>query len=186
MLFAFPVETSFMKIYKFLAIAVLGISSLVQTRCGSASVDTPETMTLSQPSFVKSSAYFNTYVAGVQEGGSGIEFYLEVEELPEDFILDKVFFRESAGKLMRGDNNYSARFRTDNVKGQDIIMSSDPKEEAVNTPPAQLEKFPFPLGNDEAGVTYREEGVLKYAKISNIIEKPGIAYPSAPPRDGGH
>lgn len=176
-----------MKMYKLFTILGLGLSSLLYTQCGAVSTsETQETMTLSQPDFASSSAYFNSYIAGTEDGGTGIEFYIEISELPEDVVLEKLYFRESAGKLMRGTSNYVARFRTDTGNDQDIVMSDNAEEESVNTPQAQKELFPFPLSKNEAGVVYRDQGVLKYAKISNVQEKPSIAYPSQRPRGDGN
>lgn len=168
-------------------VALLGITSLFLTQCNATKkYDSQEIMTLSQPAFINSPAHFNTYIAGMESGGTGIEFYIMTEVLPAATILENVYFREGVGKLMRGTDHYVARFRTDSGKNQDIIMSGDSTKEAVNTPPVQHEAFPFPLSNKEAGVTYRDKGVLKYAIISNVKEKESIAYPNQRPRDDGN
>ena len=174
-----------MKMYKLVALLSIGFSSLLLTQCKSTAVsDTQETMVLSQPAFASSSAYYNTYVAGMVQGGSGIEFYLDIKALEADVVLENVYFRESVGKLMRASDNYVARFRTDLGNNQDLVMSDNVEDEAVNTPPVQKEAFPFALSPSEAGITYRDNGVLKYAKIVNVVEKEAKAYPSQKPRGG--
>lgn len=174
-----------MKMYKLVALLSIGFSSLLLTQCKSTAVsDTQETMVLSQPAFASSSAYYNTYVAGMAQGGSGIEFYLDIEVLEADVVLENVYFRQSVGKLMRASDNYVARFRTDLGNNQDLVMSDNVEDEAVNTPPVQKEAFPFALSPSEAGITYRDNGVLKYAKIVNVVEKEAKAYPSQKPRGG--
>ena len=174
-----------MKMYKLVALLSMGFSSLLLTQCKSTAVsETQETMVLSQPAFASSSAYYNTYVAGMAQGGSGIEFYLDIEALEADVVLENVYFRESVGKLMRASDNYVARFRTDLGNNQDLVMSDNVEDEAVNTPPVQKEAFPFALSPSEAGITYRDNGVLKYAKIVNVVEKEAKAYPSQKPRGG--
>lgn len=172
-----------MNIYKLLLILGLSATALLLTKCGSVPVKNSQaTMVLSQPSFAQNPAYFNTYSAGAPGGGSGIEFYLEIDELPAGVVLEKLYFRKSAGKVMRGSGNYVARFRTDQGKDQDLVMSSDPVEEAVNTPPVTEDSFPFPITKDEAGLQYKEDGVQKYAKITKIKERANIAYPSQRPK----
>ena len=174
-----------MKMYKLLALLSIGFSSLLLTQCKSSAVsDAQETMVLSQPSFASSPAYYNTYVAGMAQAGSGVEFYLDIESLEADVVLENVYFRESVGKIMRGSDNYVARFRTDQGRNQDLVMSDNVEEEAVNTPPVQNDVFPFTLSPSEAGITYRDNGVLKYAKITNVIKKDTKAYPSQKPRGG--
>ena len=174
-----------MKMYKLVALLSIGFSSLLLTQCKTTAVsDTQETMVLSQPAFASSSAYYNTYVAGMAQGGSGIEFYLDIKALEADVVLENVYFRESVGKLMRASDNYVARFRTDLGNNQDLVMSDNVEDEAVNTPPVQKEAFPFALSPSEAGITYRDNGVLKYAKIVNVVEKEAKAYPSQKPRGG--
>ena len=174
-----------MKMYKLVALLSIGFSSLLLTQCKSTAVsDNQETMVLSQPAFASSSAYYNTYVAGMAQGGSGIEFYLDIEVLEADVVLENVYFRQSVGKLMRASDNYVARFRTDLGNNQDLVMSDNVEDEAVNTPPVQKEAFPFALSPSEAGITYRDNGVLKYAKIVNVVEKEAKAYPSQKPRGG--
>ena len=178
-------KQSIMKMYKLVALLSIGFSSLLLTQCKSTAVsDTQETMVLSQPAFASSSAYYNTYVAGMAQGGSGIEFYLDIEVLEADVVLENVYFRQSVGKLMRASDNYVARFRTDLGNNQDLVMSDNVEDEAVNTPPVQKEAFPFALSPSEAGITYRDNGVLKYAKIVNVVEKEAKAYPSQKPRGG--
>ena len=175
----------FMKMYKLIILLSVGFSSLLLTQCKSTTVsDTQETMILSQPSFASSSAYYNTYVSGMEQGGSGIEFYIDIASLEDGLTLENVYFRESVGKLMRGNDNYVARFRTDQGNNQDLVMSSNVEDEAVNTPPVQKNVFPFTLLPSEAGIIYRDNGVLKYAKISNVVEKEEIAYPSQKPHGG--
>lgn len=168
--------------YKTLTAIVLILTSILQSSCGSTKT---QDMKLSKSPFTDVIAYYNTYVAGLEGGGAGIEFYIEGNVLPERIQLEKVYFQNSIGRLMQGDRKYVARFRTDR-DSQDVMMSSDPNEEAGNIPPTDIEKFPFTLEDGEAGISFKENGVLKFTKLSNVEKRQSIAYPSAPPRDGGH
>ena len=40
--------------------------------------------------------------------------------------------------------------------------------------------FPFELLNDEAVISYLENDIMKYLKLTNISQKESIPYPSAP------
>ena len=172
--------------YKLFTVLSLAVSSLLLTQCKSASsTENQETMTLSTPSFASVEAYFNTYVAGVQGGGTGIEFYIPTET-DKEIILEKVFFRESAGKVMKSSTGYVARFRTDTGINQDVIMSSEANREAVNTPPVVADTFPFPLEKDQAGLIYKDNGVVKYCILSNIKQRDSKAYPQQLPRGNGY
>lgn len=172
--------------YKLLTVLSLALSSLLLTQCKStSSLENQDTMTLSNPSFASIAAHYNTYVAGAPGGGSGIEFYIPTS-VPSNVSLEKVYFRESVGKLMQGNVGYVARFRTDNGIHQDVIMSSDTDQEAANTAPAAKDTFPFKLSKDQAGIIYKEEGLTKYCILSNITEKTGVAYPQQQPRGNGY
>ena len=60
-------------------------------------------------------------------------------------------------------------------------MSSDPKAEYGNKVPELPKKTPFNLEDNECVISYKQDHVLKYYKISNIIKKERRLYPSAKP-----
>ena len=172
--------------YKLFTVLSLAVSSLLLTQCKSASsIENQEIMTLSTPSFASVAAHYNTYVAGVQGGGTGIEFYIPTE-VATTITMEKIFFRESAGRLMKSNTGYVARFRTDKGLDQDVVMSNNANEEAVNTPPVVNDTFPFALTNDQAGLIYKDNGVVKYCILSNIKERDSKAYPQQRPRGNGY
>ena len=65
---------------------------------------------------------------------------------------------------------------------QDIILSSDMKEEAKNELPQPIEEMPFEINDDECVITYRKGKRTFYYKISNIQMEQPLHYPSAPPK----
>ena len=136
---------------------------------------------LSNPDFIGEASYYRTWVAGIQGGGSGLDFYLDIKNLPSSITLMDLYFKEKKGKITYFNGVYAASFKTDQNSQPDIILHSDPLEEAVNTPPTPKAIFPFELKVEEAGISYEENGVLRYAKISSIANKGHIALPSAPP-----
>ena len=161
----------------FLSFALIPLSMV---QCGSAQTN------LHEMPIQINEAYYQSWIAGVQGGGSGINLFITIQQLPSDIQLENAFFQKKIAKLRKeNDTLLVARFLTDLNRERDIVMSDNPIEESVNTP-QETPSFPFPLADNEAGVSYMQEGVLKYSKILNITEKETIAYPSAPPKDRGY
>lgn len=166
-----------MKMLKSLfALFVLLLIPMTMTQCGTTKSD------LQEPPFKTTEVYFKQWIAGVQGGGSGIDLYVPIAEISNEIELQKAFFKGKVAPLnLSQDKVYLAHFLTDLNNERDLTMHGDAIEEAGNTPPV-TEPFPFPLNSNEAGISYKENGVLKYTKLANIIEKESIPRPSAPPR----
>lgn len=125
---------------------------------------------LSSPEFIGDTSYYQTWVAGVQGGGSGIDFYIDISNLPESISLLELYFKDNKAPVSIENKKYVVRFKT--AKNTDVkdISSSEVKNE---------HKLPFEFGEEEAILSYKENGKLKYAKIQKIKNKGHIAYPSA-------
>lgn len=126
--------------------------------------------------------YFQKWVAGIEGGGSGINLIIPVAT--NSIVLDSVYFRNNSAKLELGTTNpktYIGRFKTALNQKKDMILSSDPKEEFKNKVPVTTEIIPFELKDNECVVSYQEGNKTKYYKITGIVEKDMIPYPSAPP-----
>ena len=151
---------------------------LTMTQCGTTKTALQETP------FQTAEVYFEQWIAGVQGGGSGIDVYIPITEMSDAIQLQEAFFRGKVAPLtLQTENLYIARFKTDLNNERDITMHADAIEEAVNTPEVST-SFPFPLTDGEVGISYVMNGVLKYTKLANIIQKESIPRPSAPPRGG--
>lgn len=151
---------------------------LTMTQCGTTKTALQETP------FQTGEVYFEEWIAGVQGGGSGIDVYVPITEMTVAIELQMAFFRGKAAPLTSSTENlYIARFKTDLNNERDITMHADAIEEVVNTPEVSA-SFPFPLADDELGVSYIMNGLLTYTKLTKIIQKESIPRPSAPPRDG--
>ncbi len=166
-----------MKMYKPLMILVTMVSSLLATQCASTKdKEIAQKVVLSQPDFATQTVYFNTYTAGIEGGATGYEIHFEQFELPETIILQQIYFSNHTGKAIKTKNGYVARV----LKAEtDVIMSSDLKQEAANTPPPI---FPFTIKSGQLGIQYLDDGVFKYALMSNVLQREPIYYPSAPPK----
>ena len=131
------------------------------------------------PPFTVSSAYFQKWVAGIKEGGSGTKVHITIENIKEEISVKEIFFGDrilSAHRHPQKIDSYSSDFKDE--ARQDVVMDGDAVKESQNTPP---EKSPFSLGKNEAILSYTIKGEMHYYKISNLEEKPLIAYPSSNP-----
>jgi hypothetical protein len=138
--------------------------------------------------FTMGTVYYEKWVAGVKGGGSGINLGMTLTKLPEDIVLDSVYFRGMKAPLVKETTEkgilYLAHFKTELNKKKDIISHEDPKMEVGNEPPSIQEKIPFELKENEAVISYLHKGKKRYYKIEGIKAKPQVAYPSAPVKKG--
>lgn len=129
--------------------------------------------------------YSQDWVGGIQGAGGGTNVFIKIKG-ENTTLLDSLYFREKIEKLeLDTDNNYVAHFLSDVNRGpNDLIMNGDSKKEYGNSIPLKRKKFPFELKDDEAVVSYTDNGQIKYFKIQNIEDKPSLAFPSTPPTNG--
>ena len=130
-----------------------------------------------EPPFTLGAVYYQDWVAGVREGGSGTHVHITIDSYAEDVVILDIFFsnkKEKAQNSPQYIDQYVGYFK--NEARPDIVMDGDPVKEAQNTPP---EAFPFQLKNNEAVLSYLHKDEVKYVKISNMERKPMLAYPSA-------
>ena len=108
---------------------------------------------------------------------SGVNLFIPIEESNE-IELDSVYFRGEIVKLekVQKDNYlvYIGRFKNASVFDKNIVMHSDPKKEAGNSPPQLKNKMPFELKENEAVISFIEDGELKYYKIEDIKTSPTV------------
>ena len=126
-------------------------------------------------------AYCQTWVAGIQGGGSGINIFIPIEDAT--MVLDSVYFRENAAKLeVKPQENgrlFVGRITTSfNSHNEPTLNGSDSMaKKEVKT---QTSKIPFELKEDECVISYTEGTTVKYFKITNVVEKASTPMMSAP------
>lgn len=128
-----------------------------------------------EPPFSIKGAYFQDWVAGVQGGGSGTHVHITLSAIQEPIRIKEIYFRDKVIEAVqdKGDiDMYIGYFINENRR--DVIMDTDPVKESVNIPD---EKSPFLLEKNEAIISYMQQNEIKYYKVTNLIEKPMIAYP---------
>lgn len=185
-----------MKMFKSIFLTTMCAIPLLLTQCKSTKVSAEEelphtneiaqNMEMRNPAFAKAETTFYKWIAGVQGGGSGINMSFNWNAMPENLVMKDAYFRGSIARIQQSQKGYSANFVSDQNGPRDLIMHGDSEREAVNTPPVQKLKFPVTLTDKQVGIIYEENGQLVYTIINNPIEKPQVAYPSAPPRGEGY
>jgi hypothetical protein len=161
------------------ALITLPMVLLSFSNCGSAQDSSNKKAFNQNPPFKISEAYYQNWVAGVKEGGSGTNIYITFSEKNTDAVIQNIYFRnqilEAKGNINE-PNQFVGYLKNDAQR--DIVMDADPIKEAKNNPP---KVFPFQLENNQAVIEYWFEGKKNYFKVSNITEKEMIPYPQANP-----
>lgn len=126
--------------------------------------------------------YYNTWVSGVEWGGSGTNLFLPLKENGKR-IIDSLHFRGEKVAVEIRDKLIIGRFKYSPNQKKDIIMSSNPQDEYNNKADLIKESSPFKLIQNECVISYKINGKRLYYKISNLKKGESIAYPSAPPEN---
>lgn len=127
------------------------------------------------PVFKTTEAIYQSWVAGVRGGGSGINVMFKSPNTDENIVLDSLYFRNKKAKIERKGDLYIARFKTKTNQQPNLIMHSDSKQEYGNKAPIKVD-FPFKLENNEAVIQYMEKEKIKFVKI-RLAHKPAELYP---------
>lgn len=162
-----------------LTLIILPMVLLSFSNCGGAQDSSNKKQFEQNPPFKITEAYYQNWVAGIKDGGSGTNIHVGFSEKDKDVVIQHIYFRnqilEAKGNINE-PNQFIGYLKNENQR--DIVMDSDPMKEAENTP---AKTFPFQLENDQAVVEYWFEGKKNYYKISNLAEKEMIPYPQANP-----
>jgi hypothetical protein len=110
---------------------------------------------------------FQEWFAGIKVGGTGINMFIFDTQFDNDIVLDSVYFRNMKGKLTKGEGTYSA------------VLKNDSPHYSPN--PSNSETNPFNLSSEECMIGYKKNGIMKYVKVSSVIEKAGTYYENGHP-----
>lgn len=127
-------------------------------------------------------AYFQRWTSGVENGSSGIDLFIAIkQQIPHDIKLDSIYFRNMKAKLepTTSPELWVAHFIIDKPDN-DLILSSDPKDEYKNALPKNVVRMPFPVNKDGCIVVYKENNETRTFVISEIEERESQMYPSSP------
>lgn len=119
--------------------------------------------------------FYETWVAGVRGGGSGINFYVDLKTpLSKDIELKKVIFRGYEVPFEKIDDlHFIARIKTEGNQ-----QKFDGDNSQIYTSP----KNALTLGQNEAILLFSEKAKEFNVKIKQVTEKPMLEYPSAKPK----
>ena len=148
-----------MKILKLIGIALLTFSF---TNCGCAKFD-------KNPPFTITEANYNNWIGG-QPGVSGTKIMIGYTST-KNIEFDSIFFINKATKVELYSNENKTfligHYSTSNTEKHNLVMDADTRKEINNKPPHQ-EKIPFELKENEAVISYKEDGKTNYFKIENV------------------
>ncbi len=118
---------------------------------------------------------YETWVAGVRGGGSGINFYVELKtELSKEIELKKVIFRGYEAPFEKQDAlHFMARIKTE---------GNQQKFEGDNSQIYTSPKNALPLAENEAILIFIKNGKEIRQTIKDVKQKPMLEYPSAKPK----
>lgn len=118
---------------------------------------------------------YETWVAGVRGGGSGINFYVELKtELSKEIELKKVIFRGYEAPFEKQDAlHFMARIKTE---------GNQQKFEGDNSQIYTSPKNALPLAENEAILIFVKNGKEIRQTIKDVKQKPMLEYPSAKPK----
>lgn len=162
---------------RYLLLTIITIASLSFSQCAST-YKLQETTPM-----VFGQVYYQSWVAGVKGGGSGVNLYIPIEKNPKNMVLDSVYYKSKRLALEQANPNlYVGRIRNIANQKPDIIMSNEPYAEYGNSVPQIQYSIPFELKDDECVLVYTEGENQKYYKLTGIIKKEPLLYPGTPPK----
>lgn len=151
-------------------VIILMMFAVTFSQCASTKFD-------SKPPFTITSATYNSWVGG-QQGVSGIRLVFNYES-KETIKFQKVYFAKKVGSLelreKEGKAFLTGHISTSTRKDKELILDIDPKKEMKNELPKKT--FPFELKENEAVISYLENGVTKFYKVKDIIKTKTDYYP---------
>lgn len=170
------------KINRIILLLPLMLVCIIYSSCGSSKHSNNNFVFEKNPPFKIEAAYFQKWAAGIEEGGSGINIFIQFDQLPSNLIVQNIYFRNhtlEAKNSIDAPENFTATLLRGKKEGS-YVMDSNPLSEAKNTPSNQ---FPFELDDNQAVVSYWYQGERHYFKIKNLSERNNLAYPQAPTKN---
>ena len=164
-----------MKKYNFLALLISAIVSIaIITSCATCKTEKESFVLTQNTPFTVKNIYYQKWMAGIKEGGSGLNIYAFIDDISEGVIVKEFYFRGNSFEVKPSKDSIFIGY-CKNEANMDMIMDNNSTKETANIPP---KKNSFKLENNEAVLSYKHHNKMYYHKISNIEEKQIIAYPS--------
>jgi len=135
-------------------------------QCGSSKVATVNFE--DQPPFTIKPIVFQEWYAGIKVGGTGINLFVPISDVESGVVFEEVYFRNLKGKLVKKENKH-------------IAVLNNPSRHYTFKVADKPEDYPFNLSDNECVISYIENGITKYHKISVFNEVAGTYYENGPP-----
>lgn len=141
---------------------------------------TKSTLFVSKPPISIEAPYFQTWVAGVQGGGRGVDVFLPVKDL-NNITPDSIHFRGQRAKAVYKNQMIVGHFSSPQNQPKDIILSNEPFAEANNQLLPKADHSAFELEPNTCVLSYILENKCYYHKIIDLTQRPSIPYPKSSP-----
>jgi len=156
-----------MKLLKKVTFTIAFVAIIFSTfQCTSSKVAT--TQFEEQIPFNVKTVSFQEWYAGIKVATTGLNVFLPVTNVNQNVVIDSIYFRNLKGKLENKDGKYVAVLQNTS-KGYTFKKSERPED------------YPFTLLDYECVISYIENGITKYHKISQLNEVAGTYYENGPP-----
>lgn len=164
------IETYFiMKLLKKAYFAIVVTAFIGSTFQCASQKEVSQTITFEQPTSLDvKPVYFQEWYAGIEVGGTGINVYVPIVTDNERIVIDSLYFRNLKGKLVLKDGKYFA-----SLENPSKLYTFKKSEKPAD--------YPFDLADNECAISYIENGVTKYFKVSKLDEVAGVYYENGPP-----
>jgi hypothetical protein len=107
-------------------------------------------------------SYYESWVAGVKGGGSGLNIHLTLEKkLKKNLQIEGIYFKQKYCKLnLQKENKYSGYILTSQNRYPNSIAPSQASKEKETT------NIPFTLEGNDAVLVYLENKKTRYLKLT--------------------
>lgn len=167
-----------MSLHKSISVIILSLSLFSFSNCGNAKANGDSITFQQNPPFVISDVTAQKWIAGTQEGGSGLKLDVPVSNVKEGVDFKDLYFRNQVVAAKSNPHTRVKYVGNFSNEKKDFVMDSDPINEIQNKPRVV---FPFDIKSNEAIFSYEYQGKLSYYKIANIEELEPLALPSQNP-----
>ncbi len=159
------------------ALLLLSIFFFSFSSCGGVKTENNNMSFEQNPPFQIQSSFYQDWIAGVEDGGSGTNIEISFKSIDEDVVIQNIYFQNQKVEAKTKQQNLQlVSGYLVKEKNREIVMDIDPLKEASNTIKSD---FPFQLNENEAVLEYWFKGEKNYFKLSAIQKKELLPYPSS-------
>ena len=130
------------------------------------------------PPFIITSATYVDWVGG-QPGIKGTNVKINYTS-DTDIKFENVYFQNRITKLQTKkaiSGKLVIGYFSTSTRQNEIVLDANPVKE-LNNPIPETQKFPFDLKENEAVISYRIKGKIKFHKIKSLNKEKFISFPS--------